>query len=738
MATRRWWFLFLLMAGAAAITWQCCGAQEPAGPPKTVEDVARQAKPAIAVITYTGRDGQQRGLGTGFVVSADGLIATNLHVIGEARPITVQVGKKKYAVTSVHASDRALDLALIRIDAKDLHALELGDSDEIKEGQSVVALGHPRGLEHSVVSGVVSGRPKVDGKSMIQLAIPIESGNSGGPVLDQQGRVQGIVTLRSQVTANLGFAVPVNALKELLKKPNPVAIERWVTIGTLNAEEWTTAFEGRWRQRNGKILVDGMGTGFGGRSLCLSRRDVPETPFEITVTVKLDDEAGAGGLAFHADGGDKHYGFYPSNGNLRLTRFEGPDVTSWKVLWNEPTPHYRAGEWNTLKVRIEKDRILCYVNDKQVIESKDQSLTTGKVGLCKFRDSALEFKDFQVGAQVASAMPPQELVARVTKAVSGIAMDELRSKAVIDQLVAEPQGSLAVLRQRARKLEEEAAQLRLLAKQVHHQRVLGELAKLLKEPDDKIDLIQGALLIARLDHEDLDVSSYHMQVERMAQEIAAKLPRDAAPRAKLAALTKDLFSERGFHGCRSDFENRANSYLSDVLDDREGLPITLAVLYMDLAQRLGVKLDGIGLPGRFLVQYRPSKGAAVFLDVYEGGKEMTRREVATMIEQMNGEAPRKESFWPVTRRATLARILANLANAAQKENDVRGFLRYQDATVLLVPDGVEERLTRAAARYRLGDKSGALADIDFLLGSDLPGVDRAKLEKLRGVIQGDR
>src|SRR5262245_25471852 len=77
---------------------------------KTIEALAKQAKPSIAVITVTGRDGKERGLGTGFVVSADGLIATNLHVIGEARPIWVQLGKTRFAVTAVHASDRTLDL----------------------------------------------------------------------------------------------------------------------------------------------------------------------------------------------------------------------------------------------------------------------------------------------------------------------------------------------------------------------------------------------------------------------------------------------------------------------------------------------------------------------------------------------------------------------------------------------------------------------------------------------------
>jgi regulator of sirC expression with transglutaminase-like and TPR domain len=735
MAFPRFLCVLLTLIVVLALSSFAPGAgQEKTTDSKTVEQLATQAKPAIAVITIVGRDGKQRGLGTGFVVATDGLIATNLHVIGEARPITVQLGKKKYPVTSVHASDRSLDLALVKIDAKGLTALDLGDSDQLKDGQSVVALGHPRGLEHSVVSGVVSGRPKVEGKTMIQLAIPIESGNSGGPVLDMNGRVQGVVTLRSQVTANLGFAVPVNALKQLLKKPNPISIERWVTIGTLNPEEWQVVFEGRWRQRNGRIQVDGPGVGFGGRSLCLSKRDVPAVPFEIAVTVKLEDEAGAGGIAFHADGGDKHYGFYPSNGNLRLSRFEGPDVYSWKVLHNEPSRHYKPGEWNTLKVRVEKDRILCYVNDQLVVESKDQGLKNGRVGLAKFRDSQLEFKNFQVGAKVESAAPPAALIERVTKTVAGLDVENLAGKDVIDKLAPDAPASLAVLRARAKRLEQEAAQLRWLAEQVHQERVLTELANLAKGGDEQIDLLHAALLIAKLDNEDLDVGSYRRQVERMADELKAKLPKGASDKDKLAALTKDLFEERGFHGSRSDYYHRANSWLSNVLDDREGLPITLAVLYIELASRLGVKAEGVGLPGHFMVQYRPAKGEPVLIDVYDGGKEMTRTEAAKKLKEMSGQSPRKEDFAAVTKRAILARVLANLANAAQKEGDARGFLRYQDGIVLLVPDGAEARLARAAARYRLGDRNGAIADLDYLLSNNIPGIDREQLLKLRSVI----
>src|SRR5438128_1936746 len=184
-------------------------ADDGAKPQAAVEEVAAAAQKSVVVITFAGRDGKRQGLGTGFVVAPDGLIATNLHVLGEGRPVAVQLADgRRFDVTSVHASDRSLDLALIRIDAKDLPPLPLGDSDKLKSGQAVVALGNPHGLTHSVVAGVVSGRREIEGRPMIQLAVPIEQGNSGGPVLDLQGRVQGIVTMKSQVTANLGFAVP--------------------------------------------------------------------------------------------------------------------------------------------------------------------------------------------------------------------------------------------------------------------------------------------------------------------------------------------------------------------------------------------------------------------------------------------------------------------------------------------------------------------------------------------------
>src|SRR4029079_12804232 len=97
-----------------------------------------------------------------------------------------------------------------RIDAKDLPALPLGNSDELQEGQPIMAVGNPVGLERSVVSGVLSGRREIEGRSMLQVAIPIERGNSGGPLLDLRGRVHGLLTLKSLKTANIEVALTIH------------------------------------------------------------------------------------------------------------------------------------------------------------------------------------------------------------------------------------------------------------------------------------------------------------------------------------------------------------------------------------------------------------------------------------------------------------------------------------------------------------------------------------------------
>ena len=152
--------------------------------------LAKKTRPSIVVITQEGRDGQIVGTGTGFIISENGLIATCAHVIGESRPIKVRFDNgKEYRVQEIFASDRNLDLAILKINAKGLTPLKIKDDKVPDQGEEVIAIGNPQGLEFSIVRGIISGIREIDDQSLIQIAIPIEPGNSGGPLINLDGKV---------------------------------------------------------------------------------------------------------------------------------------------------------------------------------------------------------------------------------------------------------------------------------------------------------------------------------------------------------------------------------------------------------------------------------------------------------------------------------------------------------------------------------------------------------------------
>jgi S1-C subfamily serine protease/regulator of sirC expression with transglutaminase-like and TPR domain len=700
------------------------GAADVANPLRAepIESIVQRCKPALVVITTTGRDGASRGLGTGFVVASDGLIATNLHVIGEARPISAQLADgRRFDVAAVHATDRAADLAVIRVAARDLPALALGDSDELRQGQEIIALGNPFGLRHSVVAGVMSARREIEGQKLIQLALPIEPGNSGGPLLDRQGRVHGVVAMKSSVGDNIAFAVEVNSLKPLLEKPNPVPIARWLTIGALDQKVWKPLFGATWRQRAGRISVEGSGQGFGGRSICLHQSKPPKIPFELAVSVKLEDESGAAGLVFAADGDQKHYGFYPTAGRLRLTRFEGPDVFAWHVLTEKSSPHYRPHDWNTLHVRLQKEKIICSINGHAVIELDQPALAPGAVGLAKFRNTKAQFKQFVFGESVPHEQRSLVDNGEAEKALSGL----------LDIPASAGPAHVQSLRLRAELLTRHAQQIRDAADQLHSRIVCDELGRLVKVEDAKIDLIRAALVISWLDNEELDVDAYVREVDRMAGEIKETLAANATAADRRAALDKYLFAENGFHGSRTEYYHRSNSYLNEVIDDREGLPITLSVLYMELGRRIGLRIEGVGLPSHFVVREVPEKGAPQLIDVFDSAKPLSRDEAAVLVGQNAGIPLRDEHLAPVGTRAILTRMLNNLLSLAQNDRDLPRMLRYLDALVVLDPKGGAARGMRALVRAESGRQAEALADLDWIIEHQPENIDLERVRQLR-------
>jgi serine protease Do len=184
---------------------------------------------------------EQQGVGSGFVISSDGYILTNNHVINDATQIKIKLSDGKEYDAKVVGRDPKTDLALLKAErASNLRPLQLGDSDSLKVGNWVVAIGSPFGLEQTVTAGIVSAKGRVIGSgpydNFIQTDASINPGNSGGPLLNTEGQVVGINTaIFSQSGGNvgIGFAIPVNMAKEIVPQleENGHVTRGWLGVG---------------------------------------------------------------------------------------------------------------------------------------------------------------------------------------------------------------------------------------------------------------------------------------------------------------------------------------------------------------------------------------------------------------------------------------------------------------------------------------------------------------------------
>lgn len=716
--------------------------------PLSVKNLAKSVGDSLVIVRATGRNGREFGFGAGFVISPDGLVATARHVIGDGRPIRIEFPDgTSVPVTHVHASSEKLDLVVLKIEKSGLAALELGIEAEAVQGHRVVAMGHPQGLNSSIVDGIVSGRRDIDGVSMLQLAMSIEQGNSGGPVVDYQGRVLGVVTMKSTASDNIGFAVPVNHLRQMLDSPNSIPISNWITISALDENQWQVLWDANWRQRAGRLEVDGSSTAFGDRSLCLSAQDPPEIPFEIQVSVKLDDERGAAGLAFHADGGDRHYGFYPSAGNLRLTRFDGPDLSGWTILHNEPHSAYLREKWNVLKVRVEKDRFLCFVNDVLVHESMDDVIPPGRIGLATFRRTSASFRRFRADKELPGSTPTAEQVENMRRIADTIRWLRPAEPSHIKDLTPYSRFTSRFLNDEAERLERRAEQVRKLAREIHFADVRGLLRRELHPAQDpapaakdspqnppaaRVNLLKAALLVARLDNEDVDVEFYMQRVDQLAAEIRRSLPQNPSEQQRLEAIDRFLFQENGFRGSRHEYYSHSNSYLNEVIDDREGLPITLSVLYMEIARRLDLNVVGLGLPGHFVVRYEPAdpNQEKQVIDVFNRGKRMSDDEVAAVIRN-SGYRQIEPFIAAQSSPAIIQRMIVNLLNLAENRRDDEQVLKYLETLFVITDADPVYRAKRLELRARTGRLAEAIEDADWFVANLPEGTNSEQLYELR-------
>ena len=270
--------------------------------------------------------------------------------------------------------------------------------------------------------------------------------------------------------------------------------------------------------------------------------------------------------------------------------------------------------------------------------------------------------------------------------------------------------------------------------------LLAYFAALVAE-DDGFALLEAAICVAHDDHPQLDAQTVLAEIDRLAGRLKARLPADAPALRRLQALNQYFFAELGFAGNVNNYYDRRNSHLHEVLASRRGIPITLALLYCELAGQLGLSARGVSFPGHFLVKLRLPQGEVVIDPV--NGRSMSRDELDERLgpyrtrQGLEGdfEAPLGLYLQAAPPRDVLARLLFNLKEIHHSAEDWPRLLAVQQRLVLLLPQASEQRRDRGLVWAELGRPAEAADDLTaYLLAR--PGADdapalRERLAELR-------
>jgi len=239
---------------------------------------------------------------------------------------------------------------------------------------------------------------------------------------------------------------------------------------------------------------------------------------------------------------------------------------------------------------------------------------------------------------------------------------------------------------------------------------LREFAELTGRPDGRVDLARAALAIARWEYPGLAVDAYLERLDALARGVDGAR-RSTDPVGRLHRLREYLFVEQGFAGNREDYYDPRNSFLNDVLDRRRGIPITLSLVLMEVGKRLGLAVEGIGLPGHFIAGARLGD-SQILLDPFNAGALLTPEACEKLVGRALGRkvALKPENFAAVTRRQFLARMLANLKRIYWQREAWDRVVGVIDRLLVLDPKAAGEWRDRGLAWSNLGEVRRGLVD----------------------------
>lgn len=244
---------------------------------------------------------------------------------------------------------------------------------------------------------------------------------------------------------------------------------------------------------------------------------------------------------------------------------------------------------------------------------------------------------------------------------------------------------------------------------------LPEWGSLAGQAEDALPLLGTALLIARDEYPDLDVDLYDTLVQSHAEHLRHEIEMIDSWPLKMAAINRHLFEELGYAGDHDQYYDPRNSYINEVFERRLGNPISLAVIQIEVARRLGVPLDGVSFPGHFLVRLPVDDGILV-MDPFNGGRPLGADELRERARpHLGGDVPDDNALLqildPAPHRAILVRVLRNLHGVYVQREQWDRAARSADRVLKLVPDQPDALRDRGLAYLKLDYRKGALTDL---------------------------
>lgn len=255
----------------------------------------------------------------------------------------------------------------------------------------------------------------------------------------------------------------------------------------------------------------------------------------------------------------------------------------------------------------------------------------------------------------------------------------------------------------------------------------------LVQSDEHFPLLEAAASLAQDEYPELDVQQLLGDVDQLLARIGRRLPADAPALQRLRTLNQFFFADLGFGGNVNDYYDPENSYLNAVLRTRRGIPISLAVLWLELAQGLGLHARGIAFPGHFMLKVLLPKGQVVLDPVC--GQSLSREELLERLEPYkrrsglpdDDELPLGLYLQAATPREIIARMLRNLKELHRAQQDRQRLIAVLDRLVVLLPKAWGERRDRGLTHAECGNKVQAMADLETYLAHAEGGLDIAPI-----------